>query len=151
MVNDMGGQFDNNWLEACARTQLASLAVRAGRLDEARALLVASVEANEDTKPSTLTVHFSLIASAELALADGQARRAATALGAADGLRRRAGLRGWPSMRRSEAELVTRAAQQIDRQEFDDAFAAGSELSQRAAVALVRGDSSRDGGREVTG
>jgi hypothetical protein len=54
-------------------------------------------------------------------------------------------------MRRSEAELVTRAAQQIDRQEFDDAFAAGSELSQRAAVALVRGDSSRDGGREVTG
>jgi len=151
MVNDLGGQFDNNWLEACARTQLASLAVRAGRLDEARALLVASVEANEDTKPSTLTVHFSLIASAELALADGQARRAATALGAADGLRRRAGLRGWPSMRRSEAELVTRAAQQIDRQEFDDAFAAGSELSQRAAVALVRGDSSRDGGREVTG
>src|SRR4030095_9805388 len=76
MVNDLGGQFDNNWLEACARTQLASRAVRAGHLDEARALLVASVEANEDTKPSTLTVHFSLIASAELALAAGQERPA---------------------------------------------------------------------------
>ncbi len=37
-VNELGGQFDNNWLESTARTQLASIAVRAGHLDEARAL-----------------------------------------------------------------------------------------------------------------
>jgi hypothetical protein len=73
------------------------------------------------------------------------------ALGAADGLRQRAGLRAWPSTRRGEAELVTRVAQEIDPQVFKDAFAAGSELSQREAVALVRGDSSRDGGREGGG
>jgi hypothetical protein len=73
------------------------------------------------------------------------------ALGAADGLRQRAGLRAWPSTRRGEAELVTRVAQEIDPQVFKDAFAAGSELSQREAVALVRGDSSRDVGREGGG
>ena len=104
---------------------------------------MASVDASEDTELSTLIVTFSLVASAQLALAEGDARRAATALGAADGLRRRAGLRAWPSTRRGEAELVARVAQEIDPQDFEEAFAAGSELSHREAVALVRGDSSR--------
>ena len=104
-VNELGGQFGNNWLESAARTQLASLAVRAGHLDEARALLVESVDASEDTELSTLTVTFSLVAYAQLALAEGDARRAAMALGAADGLRQRAGLRAWPLTRRGEAEL----------------------------------------------
>jgi predicted ATPase len=150
-VNELGGQFDNNWLESSARTQLASLAVRAGRLDEARALVVESVDASEDTELSTLTVTFSLVASAQLALAEGDARRAAMALGAADGLRRRAGLRAWPSRRRGEAELVTRVAQEVDPQDFEDVLAAGSELSHREAVALVRGDNSPDGGRDGGG
>jgi len=139
-VNELGGQFDNNWLESTARTQLASLAVRAGRLDDARALLVESVDASEDTELSSRTVTFSLVASAQLALAEGDARRAAVALGAAAGLRRHAGLRAWPSTRRSEAELVTRIAQEIDHEDFEDALAAGSELSHREAVGLVRGD-----------
>jgi hypothetical protein len=86
-------------------------------------------------------------AYAQLALAEGDAR-AAMALGTADGLRQRAGLRAWPLTRRGEAELVTRAAQEIDPEVFKDAFAAGPELSQREAVALVGGDSSRDGDRE---
>jgi hypothetical protein len=76
------------------------------------------------------------------------------ALGAADGLRRRAGLRAWPSTRRGEAELATGASQEIDAHDFTEVFAAGSELSHRRAVALVRGDSSpkagRDGGGELT-
>ena len=139
-ANELGGQFGNNWLESAARTQLASLAVRAGQLDEARAQLVESVDASEDTELSTQTVTFSLVASAQLALAEGDARRAAMALGAADGLRQRAGLRAWPSMRRGEAELAARVAQEIDPDVFEDAFAAGSELSQREAVALVRGE-----------
>jgi hypothetical protein len=62
------------------------------------------------------------------------------ALGAADGLRQHAGLRAWPSMRRGEAELANRVAREIDPKVFKDAFAAGSELNQREAVALVRGD-----------
>jgi predicted ATPase len=147
-VNTLGGQFGNSWLESAARTQLATLAVTAGHLDEARALLMDSVDASGDIQLSTITVTFSLVAYAQLALAEGDARRAAMALGAADGLRQRAGLRAWPLTRRGEAELVTRVAQEIDPEVFNDAFATGSELSQREAVALVRGDSPRDGGRE---
>jgi hypothetical protein len=65
---------------------------------------------------------------------------AAMALGAAEGLRQRAGLRAWPSMRRGEAELLTRVAEEIDPEVFKGAFAAGSELNQREAVALVCGE-----------
>ena len=140
VANELGGQFGNKWLESAARAELASLAVRAGQLEEARTLLVESVDASKDTELSTQTVTFSLVACAQLALAEGDVRRAAMALGAADGLRRRAGLRAWPSMRRDEAELATRVAQEVDPDVFKDAFAAGSELNQREAVALVRGD-----------
>ena len=140
-ANELGGRFGNKWLESAARTLLASLAVRTGDLEEARAQLVESVDATEDAEPTTQTVTFSLVASAELALAEEDARRAAMALGAADGLRQRAGLRAWPSMRPGEAELAARVAQEIGPDVFKDAFAAGSELSQREAVALVRGDS----------
>ena len=139
-ANELGGQFGYKWLESGARTQLASLAVRAGQLQEARAQLVESVDAGEETELSTQTVTFSLVAYAHLALAERDVRRAAMALGAADGLRQRAGLRAWPSMRRGEAELATQVAQQIDPDVFKDAFGAGSELNQLEAVALVRGD-----------
>jgi hypothetical protein len=61
------------------------------------------------------------------------------ALGAADGLRRRAGLKAWPSTRRREAELVTRVAQAADSWDFEHALAAGAQLSQREAVVLLRG------------
>ena len=99
-----------------------------------------SVDASEDTELSTQNVTFSLVAYAQLALAEGDPRRAAMALGAVDGLRQHAGLRAWPSMRRGEAELATQVAQEIDPDVFKDAFTAGSELNQREAVALVRGD-----------
>ena len=61
------------------------------------------------------------------------------ALGAADGLRRRAGLQAWPSTRRGEAELVTGITRAIGPGDFEAAFAAGSELARRDAIALVRG------------
>jgi len=138
-ASKLGRQFGNHWLESTARTQLAALAVRAGHLDEARALLEASVQASGDTDLSTQTVTFSLVALARLALAEGDARRAAVALGAADGLRQRAGLRAWPSMRRDEAELVNRVARELEPEAFKDAFATGSQFKQRDAVALVRG------------
>jgi predicted ATPase len=138
MVEELGGRFDNVWLRSSARAQLASLAVRAGRLDEARALLVQSVDAGDDAELSTLTVSFSLVIAADLALAEGDTRRAAVALGAADGRRRRAGLKAWPSTRRREAELVAQVAQAADSRDFDDARAAGAQLSHREAVAFVR-------------
>jgi hypothetical protein len=97
------------------------------------------VDASDDTEVSTLTLTFSLVAAAQLALAEGDARRAATALGAAEGLRRQAGLRAWPSTRRGEAELVTGATQEIDAADYEDAFAAGAQLSHREAITLVHG------------
>ena len=144
-ANELGGRFGNRWLESGARTQLASLAVRAGRFDEARAELMASLDASQGHALSTQTVTFSLVAYAQLALAESDGRRAAKALGAADGLRRRAGLRAWPSMRRMETELDARVAQEIDPDVFEAAFAAGSVLDQREAVALVRGDRAPQG------
>lgn len=139
-ASELGGRFGNKWLESGARTQLATLAVRAGEFAEARTQLAESVDASAHTELSTQTVTFSLVASAQLALAQRDVRRAATALGAADELRERAGLRAWPSMRRSEAELSARVTREIDPEAFKEAFAAGSELSQLEAVALVRGD-----------
>ena len=91
-ASELGGQFGYKWLESGARTQLASLAVRAGQLEEARAQLVQSVAASGDTELSTQTVTFSLVAYTHLALAERDGRRAAIALGAADGLRQTCGV-----------------------------------------------------------
>ncbi|MGH9013784.1 MAG: ATP-binding protein [Acidimicrobiia bacterium] len=139
-VVDLGGRFGNSWLESGARAQVASLAVRGGQLDEARACLGESVDVDEKTALGTIPLTFALLSCAELALAEGAALRAATALGAVDGLRQRAGLQAWPLLRRSEAELVVRAEQESDPVAFKEAFAAGSAFSQREVVALVRDD-----------
>jgi hypothetical protein len=58
--------------------------------------------------------------------------------GAAEGLRRRVGLRTWPHLRRVEADLVAQVRQRLGADRFDQAFAAGSGLSQRQVVAIVR-------------
>jgi predicted ATPase len=137
-TNELGGQFGNPWLVSVARTQLASLAVRTGHLDEARGLLEESMVASEDTAISTQTLTFCLIAFAELALAGGDPRQAALALGAADGLRQRAGLRAWPSTRRGEDELAARVTGQLGSQDFQKVFAAGSRFNRPDAVALIR-------------
>jgi hypothetical protein len=133
---DLGGQFDNDWLRSTARSQLAFLAARTGRIDEARSLLVDSVEADD---VSTLPLTYALVAAARLAEAGGDAGRAATALGAAEGIRRAGGLRAWPSTRREEAQLVTRVARQLGAAAYEAAFTAGAELRHREAVELVRG------------
>jgi ATP/maltotriose-dependent transcriptional regulator MalT len=137
-VAELGRQLGNNWLTSAARSQLAGVAVRSGRLDDARSLLVASVDGGEDAEVGTLPLTFSLVAAAQLALAEGDRRRAATALGAAEGLRRRAGLRAWPAGRRGEAQLAARVAQEMDAGDHEEAFAAGAGLGHREAVALVR-------------
>ncbi len=139
-VDKLGSRYGNNWLEASARTQLASLAVSAGELDAARAQLDRSVDAIDAAHLSTHTLTFALVTAAQLAWADGDPRRAATALGAAHGLRRRAGLTPWPLTRRREGQLIALVAEGSDPATYDAAFAAGDELNARAALALVRGD-----------
>jgi predicted ATPase len=136
-VDALGAELGNNWLESSARTQLAALAVRAGRLDEADRLLAESVRAIRKAQPITLTVTFALVAHAQLALARGDPTRAAIALGAAEGLRARAGLRVWPIARRTERELIADVARQLDPDTDREAFEVGAELTMRDAMALV--------------
>jgi predicted ATPase len=139
-VDTMAAQFGNNWLESSARTHLAVLAVRAGELAEADDLLADSVRAIRQTPPITLTVTFALVAHAHLVLARGDATHAATALGAADGLRTLAGLRVWPIARRTERELAANVAGRMDADSYRRAFQAGTGLDMRAAVALIAGE-----------
>jgi hypothetical protein len=87
-----------------------------------------------------------LAAYAQLAFAEGDRGRAALLAGAAEGLRRRAGLRVWPTLRQSEDELVAQVRQTLGAERFDQAFSTGSGLTQQQAVAIVR-DQRRTGAR----
>jgi hypothetical protein len=44
----------------------------------------------------------------------------------------------WPLLRQVEAELVDRIRQRLGVGQFDQAFSAGSALTQREAVAIAR-------------
>ena len=79
-----------------------------------------------------------LAAYARLAFAEGDPERAARLEGAAEGLRHRVGLRAWPHLRRVEADLVAQVGQKLGAAKFDQVFSAGSALTQRQAVAIVR-------------
>ena len=139
-VDDLGSRYGNNWLEASARTQLASLAASAGEIETARTLLDRAVEAIDAAHLSALTLPFALVTAAQLAMADGDSQRAATALGAAHGLRQRAGVTTWPLTRRRERQLIAQVEEGSEAATYEVAFAAGTELNARAALSLVRGD-----------
>jgi predicted ATPase/tetratricopeptide (TPR) repeat protein len=139
-VDELGTRYGNTWLEAAARTQLASLAASRGEPEAARALLDRSVDAIDATHLSTITLTFALVTTAQLARDDGDHRRAATALGAAHGLRQRAGRAAWPLTRRQEDQLIALVAESTGPSTYEAAFAAGAELNPHAALDLVRGD-----------
>ncbi len=117
--------------------RLGILAVLRGRLDEARALIDEALDLSLAVR-STSLVTLCLAAYAQLALAEGDPQRATQLKGAADGLRQRVGLSAWPYLRRLEAELVTQIRQRLGGSQFDQAFSAGSRLTRRQAVDIVR-------------
>jgi hypothetical protein len=86
----------------------------------------------------TGNVSLCLISYAQLALAAGDSERAALLAGAAEGLRRRAGLGAWPMLRRAEATLVDQVRQVLSVDRFEQVYEAGIRLSQREAVAAAR-------------
>jgi hypothetical protein len=108
-----------------------------GPLDDARALLDDGLELSLEVY-GTHGITICLAAFARLAFAEGDPDRAALLAGAAEGLRRRAGRRAWPSFRREEAEVVAQVRGALGANRFDEAFAAGSRLNLREAVAAVR-------------
>ena len=136
-ARDLAERFDGTWLTAGSRVMLGDLAVARRRLDEADALLSEALAVSTASR-STPLVTLTLAAYAQLALAEGAAEQAARLAGAAAGLRQRGGLPAWPMLRRGEADLVTQIRQGLDPHQFDQVFAAGTRLSRREAVAVVR-------------
>jgi hypothetical protein len=135
-MRELAERFANVRLTAASRVQLGRLAVTRGRPEEARALLDEGLDLSLAIH-SSRNVTLCLGAFAELAFADGDPARAARLMGAAEGLRRRAGLRAWPTTSRG-TELVDQVRRTLGADRFDQEVAAGSQLSRREAVDLTR-------------
>jgi predicted ATPase len=135
-MRELAESLDNPWLAAVSRVYLGTLAVAQGRLEEARAPMDEGLEWSLAAR-STRGVTLCLTAFARLAFVEGDARRAALLAGAADGLRRRVGLRPWPLLRRDESELVDKIRKALGGDQFDGSYSAGSKLSQQEALAAV--------------
>jgi tetratricopeptide (TPR) repeat protein len=136
-ARDLAERSGGDWLAAGSLVQLGILNVLRGRLGEARLLLDEALDLSLAAR-STTFVTLRLCGYAQLAFADDDPGRAALLEGAAAGLRQRVGLLAWPHLRRVEADLVARVRQRLGSSQFDQAFSAGSGLTQREAVAIVR-------------
>jgi ATP/maltotriose-dependent transcriptional regulator MalT len=136
-ARDLAERIGGDWLAAGPRVQLGILDVLRGRPDEARPLLEEALDRSLAAR-STPFVTLCLAGYAQLAFADGDPERAALLEGAAEGLRRRVGLSAWPNLRQLEAELVAQVRHRLGGSQFDQAFSAGSRLTQQQAVAAVR-------------
>jgi tetratricopeptide (TPR) repeat protein len=136
-ARELSERAGGDWLTAGFRVQMGILAVLQGNLHEARTMLDEALKLSLATR-STPFVTLSLAGYAWLAFADGDPERAARLEGAAEGLRRRVGLRAWPHLRRVEADLVTQVRQRLGNSQFDQAFFAGFQLTQRQALDAVR-------------
>jgi ATP/maltotriose-dependent transcriptional regulator MalT len=136
-ARDLAQRCGADWLLAASPVQLGILAVLRGSPGEARALIAEALDLSLAARNTSL-VTLCLTAYARLALAEGDPQRAAQLQGAADGLRQRVGLPAWPYLRRLEAGLVTQIRQRLGGGQFDQAFSAGSRLTQRQAVDIAR-------------
>jgi predicted ATPase len=130
-------RFGYAWLATISQAQLGTLAVARGRLGEARALLNERLAVSLAAY-STQNVAAALAAFAQLAFAEGDLERAALLAGAAEGLRRRADLAAWPAVLREEADLAAQIRQALGADRFDQAYAAGTRLNRRDAIAAAR-------------
>jgi predicted ATPase len=136
-ARDLAERFDHAGLSAWSQVQLGILALVRGRPEEARALLDEGLELSLATH-STRNLTLCLTAFAQLAFVEGDGERAALLAGAAEGLRRRVGLRAWPLQQQGEAQMVAQIRQALEAERFDEAFAAGARLNRWEAVAAVR-------------
>jgi predicted ATPase len=142
-TRDLAERVGGDWPAAGARVLLGVLAILQGKLDEARVLLGEALDLSLAAR-STPFVTLCLAGYAQLAFAEGDPDRAAQLVGAAEGLRRRVRQPAWPHLRRVEADLLDRLRQRLGDSRFDQAFAAGSGLTQREAVAIVQDQRSSD-------
>ena len=143
-ASELAESFDSTALTAGSRVQLANLDILNGRPDEAHARLAEALNQSVDAR-STPFITLCLSGLARLALSEGDPERAAFLEGAADGLRRRIGIRPWPILRHGESVLATEVVSALGQQRFDDIYAAGGDVSLRDAllVALRPGPATR--------
>ncbi|MGY2002638.1 ATP-binding protein [Blastococcus sp. SYSU DS1024] len=132
----LAGRFDTPWLAAVSRVVLAGLAMGRGDLDEARALLGEALDLSESGH-STHCLCLALAGTSALSLADGADERAGLLAGATDGLRRRAGLQVYASMR-GDGDLADAVRAATGPARFDELFAAGSRLAVAEVLDLAR-------------
>jgi predicted ATPase len=135
-MRELAERFGNPRLIAAAYVNLGRLDIMRGRPGEAASWLTKGLDLSR-TLCMTRNVSLTLTAVALLAFARGDPERAALLAGAAEGLRRRAGLRRWPMPPR-ERDLVAEVRQALGADRFDELFAAGTRLRQGEAVAAVR-------------
>jgi hypothetical protein len=137
-ARDLAQRFGNDRLTTGSQVQLGNLAVmRHQPPEEAQALLDRALDLSLEIH-STRNLTLCLTAYAQLAFEEGDSQRAALLAGATDGLRRRAGLRAWPSQLREPGELVSHVREALGAARFDQVFAAGARLNQRDAAAAAR-------------
>ena len=128
-------RLDNTWLTALSMVQLGIVDIAQDRLEDARSLLDGGLDLSLSNASNV--VAFYLAAYAWLTLKEGDPERAVLVAGAAEGLRRRTGVRLWPVLRRGEANLKASVRDALGANRFDEVFATGSRLTRQDAVALV--------------
>ena len=133
----LGDLFGSAFLSSWSRATLAALDIARGRLEDAGELLGEALELSLAAR-STRSVMLCLGGYAHLALAQGDPRRAALLAGATAGIRQRAGLQSWPTLRQAESDLVAELSQALGPDLFSQAFADGEQLSRQDAMAEVR-------------
>jgi predicted ATPase len=132
----LAGRFDTPWLASVSRVVMGSLAVRRRSFDEASELLRQALDLSL-AGGSTHCLCLVLDCSAALALAQGDPERAGLLAGAADGLRRRSGLRVYASMR-GDRDLAAAVRRATGVERFDELFATGSRLRRADVLDLAR-------------
>ena len=128
-------RFGSDWLAAASRIQMGLLAVGRGALDEAGERFDEVLKMSMATG-NNYNLILCLAGYAHLALAEGDAERAAMLAGAARGLRRRAGLEVFTALT-GEARLVAQIREALDADSFDRAFAAGSRFNRDSALEAI--------------
>jgi predicted ATPase len=136
-MRDRAEQLGSARLIAASKVQLGTLAVMLGHAEEARALLDEALDLNVELNVIR-NVILCLALFAQLAFDVADPERAALLIGAAEGLRQRAGLRAWPSPQKGGTSLADQVRQALGTGRFEQVFAAGTRLSQREAVASAR-------------
>ena len=137
----MTDRFDNPWLMTVTLAALAHSALARGVPEEARDLLEQALHLNLEGR-SIHCLCMVLDHAAALSLDAGSTERAGLLVGAAQGLRRRAGLRAYASMR-GDGDLAAAVRAETGGELFEELVARGRRHSTTEAVALIR-ESLRD-------